>query len=233
MGATDPLPSIAPAPAFAFFDVDETLIADITMISFQAYWYRVTGETAAQMAFDQEMALLGRQGAPRELVHRRYYAHFAGRDAARVESCAAAWFAHLEGSRPDLYHAAVVSELRRHQAAGRDAVFVSGSFPAVLTHLAGRLGVRHLLATTMEIVGGRYTGRILAPQTIGEGKAEAIALFLDRQGASAGRCHAYGDHWSDLPMLKAVGHPTVVSGDPALEAYAETAGWRILQPNFP
>jgi HAD superfamily hydrolase (TIGR01490 family) len=219
------------AYSYAFFDVDETLIADITMISFQDYWYRATGDESSQAAFEAEMALLRHQGAPRELVHRRYYTHFAGRDTAHVDWYAAAWFKHLERSRPDLYHSAVIGELHRHQAAGREAVFVSGSFPALLTPLAARLGVRHLLATTMEIVDGRYTGHILAPQPIGEGKAEVIARFLAQKRIPAGDCHAYGDHLSDLPMLKAVGHPTVVRGDPALAAYAETAGWRILPPN--
>lgn len=230
MFAIETTKSIDEARSYAFFDVDETLIADISMISFQDYWYRATGEADAQAAFEREMADLRRQGAPRELVHRRYYAHFAGRNAADVDRCAAAWFEHLERSRSDLYHCTVIGELHRHQAAGREAVFVSGSFPALLTHLAGRLGVRHLLATSMEVVDGRYTGQILAPQPIGEGKAAVIAHFLGQRGAEAGRCHAYGDHWSDLPMLKTVGHPTVVRGDPALEAYAKTAGWRILSP---
>lgn len=230
MFVADPAVSTVEARSYAFFDVDETLIADITMLSFQDHWYRATGEQAAQAAFEQEMAALQRQGAPRERVHRRYYAHFAGRAVAEVERQAAAWFEHLERSRTDLYHSSVIAELHRHQAAGREAVFVSGSFPALLTRLARRLEVRHLLATTMEVVDGHYTGRILAPQTIGEGKASAIADFLARKGGSAEHSHAYGDHLSDLPMLKAVGHPTVVRGDPALAAYAETAGWRIVAP---
>jgi HAD superfamily phosphoserine phosphatase-like hydrolase len=105
---------------------------------------------------------------------------------------------------------------------------VSGSFPAVLTHLARRLGVRHLLATTLEVADGRYTGKILAPQTIGAGKALAIKQFLAGNGGHAEMCHAYGDDLSDLPMLEGVGHPTVVRGDPALEAHAKAMGWRIL-----
>lgn len=220
--------TIALAPSYAFFDVDETLIADITMASFQAYWYRSTGERDVRQGFEREMADLQRQGAPREFVHRRYYAYFAGREVARVAQCAADWFVDLERRRPDLYHDAVVAELRRHQAVGCEAVLVSGSFPALLTHLAARLGVRHLLATALEIIDGRYTGRVLDPQTVGEGKARAIAEFLARHGGRADHCHAYGDHWSDLPMLESVGHPNVVRGDPVLEIHAEMAGWRIL-----
>ncbi|PKU21738.1 HAD-IB family hydrolase [Telmatospirillum siberiense] len=214
--------------AYAFFDVDNTLIDAVSMFSFQAYWYRKTGERDAQAAFDGEIAALRRQGAPREFINRRYYAHFAGREVVRVERCAEEWFGHLERSRPDLYHDAVIAELRGHQAAGREAVLVSGSFPALLARLASRLGVRHLLATSMEVEDGRYTGRIFDPQTIGAGKATAIGRFLERMQAPAGACYAYGDHSSDLPMLQAVGHPNVVRGDPALEAYAQTAGWRIL-----
>ncbi len=107
---------------------------------------------------------------------------------------------------------------------------MSGSFPAVLAPLAQRLGVDHLLATTLESVGGRYTGEILPPQTIGAGKADAIAAFLRSKEAEAQDSYAYGDDISDLPMLEAVGHPTVVAGDCTLLAHAHRAGWPVLRP---
>lgn len=220
-----------PAGAFAFFDVDETLVATKTMLSFQEFWYRSKGEATAWEAFRSELMTLRRAGASREALNRRYYASFAGRSVGEVDRSAAAWYGELEASRPDLYHRPVVDELRRHQAAGWEAVLVSGSFPALLRFIAGHLGVRHILATRLEERLGRYTGEILSPQTIGEGKALAIRAFLERQGAWARRCHAYGDDISDLPMLEGVGHPTVVRGDPELVAHAERAGWPVLSPS--
>jgi phosphoserine phosphatase len=101
----------------------------------------------------------------------------------------------------------------------------------LLSPIAARLGVRHILATIMEVVDGSYTGRIFPPQTIGRGKAEAIAGFLERAGVSPSCCHAYGDDISDLPMLSAVGWPVVVRGDNrALEELALNRGWPVLSP---
>lgn len=216
--------------AYAFFDVDDTLIDVKSMFSFQDYWYAETGDAEGRRVFLAEMNALRGQDAPWEILNRRYYAHFAGRSVEATRLCAEAWFAALERDRPRLFHAAVVAELLALQDQGVEAVFVSGSFPELLAPSARRLGVRHVLATTMEVKDGRFTGAILPPQTIGEGKAAAVRTFLAGRGASAAACRAYGDDISDAPMLEAVGHPTAVTGGRGLAAYAERRGWRVIAP---
>lgn len=218
--------------AYAFFDVDDTLIAIKTMFSFQDYWYAATGDHAGRAAFQQEMDGLRANNASWEILNRRYYAHFAGRAAAAVTACAADWYGHIERTTPQLYHAAVVAELKRHQRGGVAPVFVSGSFPALLAPVAERLGVRHILATTLEeTAAGLYTGAILPPQTIGAGKAVAVQAFLEERNITPASCYAYGDDISDAPMLAAVGFPTAVSGGRGLQAHAEAMGWRVMAPH--
>ncbi|PWC45785.1 HAD family hydrolase [Azospirillum sp. TSO22-1] len=216
---------------YAFFDVDDTLIAAKSMFSFQDFWYAHTGDDVGRAAFEAEMTRLRAGDAPWEVLNRRYYAHFAGRAVAEVEAVGEAWFRHLEATVAGLYHAPIVAELRRHQAAGEEPVFVSGSFPALLAPVASRLGVRYVLATTMEVEDGRYTGCILPPQTIGAGKATAVRRFLDGRGVPAAACFAYGDDISDLPMLEAVGNPRVVAGGRGLAAHAAAVGWPVLSPH--
>jgi phosphoserine phosphatase len=87
-----------------------------------------------------------------------------------------------------------------------------------------------MLATRMEVSDGVYTGEILAPQTIGLGKAEAIREFLRGTGARAEDCYAYGDDISDLPMLQEVGYPRVISGGRGLESCARKRGWPVMAP---
>jgi HAD superfamily hydrolase (TIGR01490 family) len=217
--------------AYAFFDVDDTLIAIKSMFSFQDYWYTAVGDSAGRAVFMEEMDRLRGENAPWEVLNRRYYAHFAGRSVVATAACAADWYAHVEQTTPRLYHTAVVAELRRHQQAGVEPVFVSGSFPALMAPVAQRLDVRHILATTLEeTADGRYTGNILPPQTIGAGKAVAVQAFLAERGISAAHCHAYGDDISDAPMLDAVGFPTAVSGGRGLELHARSQGWRVMAP---
>lgn len=215
---------------YVFFDVDETLISIKSMLSFQEYWFAATGDLSGKILFEEEMARLRRGGASREALNRRYYAHFAGREVAAVEQRATGWFNHVATTIPGLFHSAVVAALYRHQNQGDRAVLVSGSFPALLTPIARRLGVRDILATDLVTAHGRYTGEIRPPQTIGAGKAEVIARFLAARRVPAAQCHAYGDDLSDLPMLDAVGHPVVVRGSGELEAQARQRGWPVLSP---
>lgn len=214
---------------YAFFDVDGTLISLKSMFSFQDFWYANTaGNDHEQASFEEEMSELRRIGASREEMNRRYYTHFAGRRVTSVALAAERWYQHVERATIDLYHAPVAARLRRHIAEGVEPVFVSGSFPLILGPIARRLGVRHLLATTMHEDGGTFTGDILDPQTIGRGKADAITAFLAANDGDAAQCHGYGDDISDLPMLECVGRPVAVQGDHRLEALAGRAGWEVL-----
>jgi HAD superfamily hydrolase (TIGR01490 family) len=220
------------ARAAAFFDVDGTLIRTKSMFAFQAFWYRAHGAAGAreERAFLAEMRALERGGAERETINRTYYRWFAGRAVAEVAQAGEDWFAALEPELEGLLIGPAVACLRGHARGGVEPVFVSGSFPAALRPLARHLGVETILATTLLAEGGRYTGAIGDPQTIGAGKARAAAAFAARTGVELAQSHAYGDDRSDLPLLALVGHPHAVGGDPALEAAARVRGWPVLDP---
>ncbi|HVI49814.1 MAG TPA: HAD-IB family hydrolase [Candidatus Sulfotelmatobacter sp.] len=216
--------------AFAFFDVDDTLIATKSMFSFQDYWYRRHNEPDKRQAFEMEMQRLRDQDAPWESLNSRYYAHFAGRSAALVTKLGTEWFETMERTHPEFYHTKVVERLRQLQAEGVEPVFVSGSFPALLAPLARRLKVQHLLCCRLEETGGVLTGRLIPPQTIGAGKALAMRAFMAAHKARPQDCYAFGDDITDRPMLEAVGYPVAVAGGRGLESHAANAGWPILPP---
>lgn len=215
---------------YAFFDVDDTLISVKSMLSFQNFWYERFSEHQARELYYADLRQHMHENASWEILNRLYYQHFAGRRVADVEQCGEEWFAHTKERHPNLFHAIPLAELKRHQAEGREVVFVSGSFPALLKPVARVTNVTHILSTSMEVENECYTGRILTPQTIGVGKAEAIKTFLASVNGVAEHCFAYGDDISDLPMLQSVGKPTVVRGGRGLEERAIELGWRIISP---
>ncbi len=219
------------ARAYAFFDVDDTLISVKSMLSFQDFWYQVRDEREAERRYRQDLKAHMHEEACWSHLNRLYYRHFAGRPVAEVAAMGERWYRLMKKQTPVFFHSVVVATLRAHQARGEEPVFVSGSFPALLDPLARELGVNHSLATRMEVRDGVYTGEILPPQTIGPGKAEAIELFLQAQAVDANACYAYGDDWSDLPMLRAVGRPVIVAGGRKLESLAQQEGWPVLQPH--
>ncbi len=219
------------AKSYAFFDVDDTLISVKSMFSFQQFWYQRYPDPLAQQRFDRDMSRRHEQDISWEQLNRQYYRHFAGRSVQQVAQCCYDWFVYMERHQERLFHDAVVAKLRGHQQSGHDIVFVSGSFPALLQPVAERLGVQHILAIQMVIADGRYTGEILQPQTIGQGKADAVSAFLSQLKGDAASCYAYGDDISDAPMLASVGYPVVVTGGRGLPEYGKSQGWKLLHPN--
>ena len=61
------------------------------------------------------------------------------------------------------------------------------------------------------------------------GKAQAIEELAGREGISLTDSYAYSDSESDLPMLRAVGHPVAVNPDGALGRIARQEGWQVLR----
>lgn len=221
--------------AFAFFDVDDTLISVKSLLSFQDYWYAWTGDKAGKDRYTTEIGELIAQDAPWEYVNRRYYAHFAGRKVADVKRCVNLWYMDTERklhqAGKTLFHSAVIEKMNQHRCDDIEPVFVSGSFMLLLAPFAQLLSVEHMLAIQQQAVDGVFTGHILPPQTIGQGKADAVLAFLDKHGVDPERCFAYGDDISDAPMLECVGFPCVIRGGRRLEEHAHQVGWPVMDPS--
>ncbi|GGV34963.1 hypothetical protein GCM10010277_20530 [Streptomyces longisporoflavus] len=223
------IPSTIP-PAVAFFDVDETLISVNGMARFLRHQMRARGLPRA--AFDEAvhgLRALGERGASRAEVARAYYRLYAGCDEQELAALGRAWFAEELSSAEGLFLADSVAALREHRRRGEAVVLVSGSFAPCLDPVAERLGVDAgaVFCARPETVDGVMTGVVDGTMT-GEEKAVAVRALLRERGISGQRCHAYGDHASDLAMLRAVGHPVVVGTDPVLLRHAEAGGWRRL-----
>jgi HAD superfamily hydrolase (TIGR01490 family) len=220
------MPSAA-VPAIAFFDVDETLISIKSMFDFYDFFLQAVGHSPEeqQRLHEQARALL-RPGLPREQGNRLFYRRFADRKASEVADIGRRWFdQHLE--RGDLIHWDVLDALRAHRADGLMTVLVSGSFPVCLNPLTEYCQADMALSTELEVREGIYTGEV-SRTMIGAAKAEAARRLIDRTGISAADCYAYGDHTSDLDLLRLVGHPVMVGDNPELAAVADQNGWHRL-----
>jgi HAD superfamily hydrolase (TIGR01490 family) len=214
-------------PGAAFFDVDETLIAVNSMSRFLRHHFQVCGRPRS--AYDDAvrgLRALAAHGASRAAVARAYYRHYAGSDDQELAAQGRGWFT-AELRAGGLFLEDSVAALREHRRGGETVVLVSGSFAPCLDPIAHWLGADMVLSARPETADGIHTGR-LDGTMIGEEKAAAVRALLRERGISGDRCHAYGDHTSDLPMLLAVGNPVVVGTDPVLARHAEAGGWRRL-----
>jgi HAD superfamily hydrolase (TIGR01490 family) len=215
----------------AFFDVDDTLISQKSMLNFINLYFRKIDKEPLKLQFDSDIKYLLMNDVDWKIANTVYYSYFQHFIITEVKKTIDLWFNSSLTKEKKFYNKSIVKVLKKHQSEGTVCVFVSGSFRELLQPIADDLGVEHILSINLERAGEKYTGNIIPPQTIGDGKADAIRLFLDAHGGNAEDCYAYGDDISDVPMLEAVGNPRAVAGGRRLEAYAKDKGWPILRPD--
>jgi HAD superfamily hydrolase (TIGR01490 family) len=124
----------------------------------------------------------------------------------------------------------MLEEVHAHQDAGRPCFIVSAAGNDVVETLATVLGMEGGIGTRYEIgADGAFTGRFDGPFVYGPGKVEAMEAFAAEHGIDLGASYAYSDSLSDLPMLRAVGHPVAVNPDPALAGISTEEGWQTMR----
>ncbi|MGH8314137.1 MAG: phosphoserine phosphatase SerB [Steroidobacterales bacterium] len=103
------------------------------------------------------------------------------------------------------------------RAVGARSLLVSGGFTFFTERLKARLGLDHVCANTLEIAGGKLTGRLTGLIV----DAEAKAACLKRLRASVvadGLVVAIGDGANDLPMLEAADVSVAYHAKPVVRA---------------
>jgi HAD superfamily hydrolase (TIGR01490 family) len=217
----------------AFFDLDKTLIATSSSLAMSRPLYRAGLVSRAQLlrgAYGQlAYVLMGADEARMERMRDRMLTLTRGWEHGAVERLVADVIVDLVD--PYVYQEAL-DLLAEHRAAGRRLVIVSSSPEEIVRPLAGHLGVDEVLATRPRIVDGRYVGE-LEFYCAGPGKAQAMREFAERDGIDLDGSYAYSDSITDLPMLKAVGHPVAVNPDRDLRREAEACGWEIRSFDHP
>jgi len=118
----------------------------------------------------------------------------------------------------------LVRTLRR---TGYRCGIVSGGFTQVTDALVAELGLDFSAANTLEVAGGRLTGRLVGEVLDRPGKARALERFAALAGVPMSQTVAVGDGANDIDMLAAAGLGIAFNAKPALVAVADAA---LTQP---
>lgn len=209
----------------AFFDLDRTLVDTNS----GGLWVRAEWRAGRLDAWDVVRAAwwLGRYhlgyADGLDAVLRHAAARLAGTDEAVLAARVEAWFAAEVAGR---LRPGAVAALARHRAAGDRLVVATTSTQFVARAACAAFGLDVVLATTLEVVDGRLTGRI-ADAALGDGKAAQASRWAAAAGIPMADCTCYTDSFTDMGLLSAVGRPVVIAPDRRLAAEARRRGWPV------
>ncbi|MGI8945239.1 MAG: HAD family hydrolase [Thermoleophilaceae bacterium] len=216
-------------PAGAFFDLDKTLIEGSSGIYFARAAYRAgmigRRQLGADLLANVRFRVKGSTDAASEEIRRRILDAIAGTPVRRLQRLGPEI---LAGVLPRVYPE-VLRVAYEHQDAGRPAFIVTAVSQEMAELMAHVLVLDGGIGTRSEIRDGIYTGRPDGPFTYRAGKAEAVRLVAAERGIDLSASYAYSDSESDLPLLRAVGHPVAVNPDAALERVARAEGWQVMR----
>jgi len=109
------------------------------------------------------------------------------------------------------------------QKLGHEVAVVSGGFTCVIEPLLVELGITNYRANSLEIVGGKITGKVLDPIIDRAAKAQALREFADKVGVTLEQTIAIGDGANDLDMIAAAGLGIAFNAKPAVRAAADSS----------
>jgi HAD superfamily hydrolase (TIGR01490 family) len=126
-----------------------------------------------------------------------------------------------------------VELIAKHAGALRAIVTATNRF--ITRPIAEELGIEHLVATDIEEIGGRFTGKPRGTPCFREGKIERVNEWLAAGGHHLADFESwfYSDSLNDMPLLERVDHPVAVDPDATLSAHAKERGWEIISLRSP
>jgi HAD superfamily hydrolase (TIGR01490 family) len=212
--------------SICFFDMDKTLIAGNSGVSFMRYSLR-RGRTSSWKVlksiinyFRYRYDLLNM-----ERVYLDSLRPLVGvREEDLIQFCQE-WF---EDSICNLIYPQAQRFVRFHLRKGERVAIISNATTYAVNPLARYLGIRHVLATQLEVRQGIFTGKYLEPLCFRQGKVFWAEKFAGELGAEIAQSTFYTDSITDLPLLERVGNPQIVNPDPKLRILAKKRGWPIM-----
>ncbi|MFJ8066982.1 HAD family hydrolase [Psychrobacillus sp. NPDC096426] len=139
-----------------------------------------------------------------------------------------AYFEELTKPVQKDFNPAVIARLQKHQAENIHILLVSGAYTQFLRQVTKGISFNQIIGTEISYKENNVDSRTLIKHVNGTRKTENILLALEGQQIDWKNSYAYGDSFSDLPVLELVGNPVVVNPEEKLQVVAKERGWEII-----
>ncbi len=215
-----------PSRQLAVFDLENTLIASNVVSS---WGYLATKRLSSQDRLKvitktvlEAPSMLAMDRRDRTDFLRNFYRKYEGAPVLQIDEDSLEMFNEfiLAKSFP-----AAIRRVREHRALGHRTLLITGALDFVVQPLKPLFD--EIIAPSLEINGGKYSGRMTHVPPIGETRAAALRSYADENNLDLKESVAYADSTSDLPMLEAVGFPVAVNPETKLATLARRRGWLV------
>ena len=208
-------------------DLDNTLLSGDTDVEWLDFLVEQGVLPASEHEANHEMDRRYASGEASTLEYVRFYlGYYRDFDMARLLGWRKIF---LENRIRPLMLPAARSLIQDHKSSLTAIITATNRF--LVEPIAADFGVEHVMATEPEIRDGRFTGDIVGPPCMREGKIVWLEKWLKARNASLAdfpQTWFYSDSINDLPLLERVTHPVVVDAGPKLTQIARERGWRTL-----
>jgi HAD superfamily hydrolase (TIGR01490 family) len=125
-------------------------------------------------------------------------------------------------------YAGAVELIKDAHSKGERVIFATSSFDFIVRPLEKYLGTESSLASEMEYINGKTTGKLVGFSFFGEKKKTASIIWMEKNSINPANVSFYSDSYTDIPLLEYCGNPVAVNPDSKLKRKAKKHGWKIL-----
>lgn len=205
-------------PTVVIFDLDGTITRYDTYVRFLVYSiYQQPLKTLRLpgLAIDVVRHKLGKQ-TNTWLKKRFLAAILAGQKRSEIDTWAAKFASYVAES--GVHHDALTS-IKSHQELGHELILLSASLDIYVEPLGEILGFKQIICTRTSWEGDVLGHELDGGNCYGDAKIQRLRQSLDKT-ADARILVAYGDHETDIPLLKIAERGVIVNPDEKLRLTA-------------
>jgi putative phosphoserine phosphatase/1-acylglycerol-3-phosphate O-acyltransferase len=118
-----------------------------------------------------------------------------------------------------------------HIEMGHTVAIISAATPYQVEPIARDLCIDIVECTRLEVIDGKFTGKIIEPACWGAGKAIAGQKLVEKHHLNIRKSYFYTDSAEDIHLLEIVGNPRPVNPDTKLSGIAFQNDWPVLRYN--
>jgi HAD superfamily hydrolase (TIGR01490 family) len=120
------------------------------------------------------------------------------------------------------------SLVRLHGDRGHTLMIITATNRFITQPIAEKFGIDLLIATEVEEIGGRFTGRTFGTPSFGAGKVQRLMEWLEGTTENLTDSWFYSDSHNDLPLMRLVDNPVALNPDEKLRKEAQLNSWKII-----